>query len=92
MSELMGDPEFTAEQAVQAQRELRRALGLEAERFPLAAFVGMISDEIEQMRDAGRSDAEISRIVADASGTRIEADDLSRFYAPPEARRPRSSE
>ncbi len=87
MSHFVDEPSFTAEQAVQAQRELRRALGLEAERFPLPAFVGMISDEIEQMRAASRTDDEIIEIVASATGTRIEPDDLSRFYAPPEERR-----
>ena len=81
---------FTAEQAVRAQRELRAALGLGEEAFPLSAFVGMISDEIQQTREAGRSDQEVIDIVAKATGSEIAAEDLARFYASPEDRRPPS--
>jgi hypothetical protein len=35
------------DQALRAQRALRDAAGLEEEAFPVPAFVGMISDEIE---------------------------------------------
>jgi hypothetical protein len=78
---------FTIEQAIGAQRALRAALGLGDEIFPLPAFVGMISDEIEQMREAGHSDAGVIRIIADATGRTITGDDLARYYAPPDRRR-----
>jgi len=78
---------FTAEEAVTVQRELRRAMGLEAERFPLPAFVGMISDEIEQLRAGGRTDIEIAQIVKASIGRDLDPETIARFYAPPEARR-----
>ena len=78
---------FTVDQAVGAQGALRHALGLAPETFPLPAFIGMISDEIQQMREAGRSDTDILAIVAEATGVTVAADDLNRFYAPPEQRR-----
>lgn len=77
---------FSAEQAVRAQRDLRAALGLGEEAFALPAFIGMISDEIQQMRQAGRTDAEVIDIVAKATGQAISAEDLTRFYASPEDR------
>ena len=78
---------FSAQEAVAVQRELRRTLGLEAETFPLPAFVGMISDEIEQFRQAGKSDADVAAVIKSAVGREVEPSDLARFYAPPEERR-----
>lgn len=77
---------FSAQEATAVQRELRRALGLGAEAFPLQAFVGMISDEIEQFRAAGRSDAEVAAVIQGAIGREVDPADLARFYAPPDAR------
>ena len=37
---------YSVEEAIQAQKALRTLGGLEPERFPVEAFVGMISDEI----------------------------------------------
>ena len=84
---MTGQTVFTLEQAISAQRELRATLGLGEEAFPLPAFIGMISDEIQQMRDAGHSDAEVIGIIARTTGKSISAEDLARFYAPPEHRR-----
>ncbi|WP_174300487.1 hypothetical protein [Caulobacter sp. S45] len=78
---------FTVAQAVGAQGALRHALGLGPETFALPAFIGMISDEIQQMREAGRSDADILAVITEATGVSVAADDLMRFYAPPEQRR-----
>ncbi|WP_425230079.1 hypothetical protein [Sphingomonas sp.] len=50
----------TLPQAMAAQRALRRELDLPDERFPLPAFIGMISDEIEQLRAAGHDDGSIA--------------------------------
>jgi hypothetical protein len=41
---------YPVEEALKAQRSLRDAAGLEPEQFPIRAFVGMISDEIESLR------------------------------------------
>ena len=79
-------PTFTGDQAAAAQTVLRAALGLPPEDFSLQAFIGMISDEIEQLRAAGHEDATIAALVSKATGTSITADLIERFYASPEAR------
>jgi hypothetical protein len=81
------EPEdFTADQAARANTVLREALGLAPERFGLDRFVGMISDEIDQFRRAGRTDAEISQVLREKAGLNVPEDALSRFYASPEGR------
>jgi hypothetical protein len=81
------ETQFSAQEAVAVQRELRRSLGLEAETFPLPAFIGMISDEIEQLRAGGRSDADIAALIKTTIGREIEPQAIARFYAEPDARR-----
>jgi len=81
------DKGFSVEEAVSVQRELRRSLGLGPETFPLPAFIGMISDEIEQFRASGRSDADIAQVIKTTVGRDVSADDIARFYALPEQRR-----
>lgn len=82
------DPEITltAQQAAEAQTALRHALGLAPENFPVEAFVGMISDEVEQLRAQGKTDDQIAGVIADAVGVRLPAGDITRFYASPEER------
>ena len=80
------DTTFTAEQAMRTQAALREALGLGLERFPLPAFIGMISDEVEQLRAAGRTDGDIVAMISGSTGQAISEADLQRFYAPPEHR------
>ncbi len=82
----MEDVTFTGQQIATAQTALRTALGLSAERFPVQAFIGMISDEIEQLRSMGHDDTAIAALVSDATGASIAADAITRFYASPEAR------
>jgi hypothetical protein len=81
------DELFSAEEAVAVQREMRRVLGLSRERFPLAAFVGMISDEIEQFQTAGMSDTDVAILIKDTIGRDIAPDEVARFYSPPDVRR-----
>jgi hypothetical protein len=81
------DPTFTADQAVATQRALRAALNLPDEAFPLPAFIGMISDEIQLLREAGHADQDIIDLINTTTPTTITPADLTRFYAPPEARR-----
>ena len=83
----MSDESFSAEDAAKANRELRRALGLPPQEFGLEQFVGMISDEIEQLRSAGKNDAEISRLLHDAVNVDVSADSIARYYASPDERR-----
>ena len=65
---------------------MRHSLGLAPEVFPLPAFIGMISDEIEQWRAAGRTDRDIVAMISNATGQTISEADLVRFYALPEHR------
>lgn len=77
---------FTGYQAATAQTALRKALGMPPEDFPIQAFVGMISDEIEQLRASGRDDVSIAALVSKATGKTIDAEMITRFYAPSEER------
>jgi hypothetical protein len=81
------DQSFSVSEAVAVQRELRRSLGLADEAFPIPAFVGMISDEIEQFRAAGKSDADVAEVIKTVVGREVSAETIARFYAPPEQRR-----
>lgn len=78
--------DFDIREALSAQRALRDELGLGPERFPVPAFVGMISDEIERMRAAGRSDEDVAAVIERATGKRVPAADIARFYAEPDRR------
>ncbi len=78
---------FTLEQAMKAQQALRATAGLPAEEFPVKAFVGMISDEIEALRQAGKSDDEITGLINKAAGTELSAADVVENCAPAEQRR-----
>ena len=80
------EPTFTATQAAQANTALRAALDLPPEQFPVAQFVAMISDEVQQLRAAGYSDEAIARMVRESTGGALTGDDISHHYAPPDAR------
>ncbi len=82
----MKDTNVTLEAALKAQSAMRASAGLGPETFPVADFVGMVSDEIEQLRKAGRSDEEIARIISTSSPIQINAATIAQHYAPPEAR------
>ena len=47
---------YPLEEALKAQTGLRNAAGLEPEQFPMQALVGMMSDEIQALREQGRTD------------------------------------
>jgi hypothetical protein len=76
------------EEAVRAQRALRELAGLGPELFPIQAFVGMISDEIESLRNQGRSDEDIARAIQAHSAISITAADISAYYSSPAERHP----
>lgn len=78
---------FKLEQALAAQQALRASLGLREEVFPVEAFIGMISDEIEASRTAGRDDSPIVALVAQVTGKMISVADIRQFYATPDRRR-----
>lgn len=83
-------PEYPVEEAVRAEKALREAAGLGPEMFPVQAFVGMISDEIEALRKRGQSDEAIARLIAAHSAIRITAAEIAEHYASPEERHPPS--
>ena len=78
---------YAVEQAVQAQKALREAAGLGPEMFPIQAFVGMVSDEIEELRGMGKSDEEIARVIEESSGIEISAGEIAENYVEAEKRR-----
>ena len=82
-----GEPEFTLEEALSVRGRMRAALGMGAERFPVPALIGMLSDEIERMRAAGQGDEDVARLVAETTGKAIPAQAVAEHHAPPEARR-----
>ncbi len=82
----MKDERISLEAALKAQGALRADAGLEPETFPVADFVGMISDEIEQLRKKGRSDEQIAAIIRQNAPIEISAAAVTQHYAPPEAR------
>lgn len=84
---MQDDHTFTADQAASATTALRMVLKRPPEQFTIPQFVAMISDEIEQLRAAGTSDAEIAALVEDSTGGTLSADDIGAHYAPPDARR-----
>lgn len=46
---------YPIEEALKAQKALRNAAGLGDEMFPIQAFAGMISDEVEALRNRGKA-------------------------------------
>ena len=82
----MDEVTFSGQEAANAQTALRRALGLPPEQFPAQAFVGMISDEIEQLRRQGCDDSVIADLLAGATGKSVTAEMITEFYASPQDR------
>ena len=80
------DKVYSLEEAVKAQKALRTLAGLGPEEFPVQAFVGMISDEIEQLRAMGRTDEEIAGVIRENSESEISAGEIAENYAGPELR------
>lgn len=73
-------------ESLKALQALRDAAGLGPEQFPLPAFVGMISDEVEALRQQGRSDEDIAEMIQAASSIRISGAEIAEHFATPEAR------
>lgn len=77
---------YPVEEAIKAQKALRSAAGLGPEQFPIQAFVGMISDEVESLRKRGKTDHDIAAMIQENSGIRITAQEIAEHYASPEER------
>ncbi|HLH04620.1 MAG TPA: hypothetical protein VKX25_17770 [Bryobacteraceae bacterium] len=77
---------FTLAQALKAQQALRNAAGLPPEEFPENALIGMLSDEIEVLRNAGKTDEEIASLINKATGGDISSSSVQENYATPDER------
>lgn len=77
---------YPIQEALKAQTALRDAAGLPAELFPIQAFVGMISDEIDALRAKGIDDDGIAAIICDHSSIQITSQEIHDHYASPESR------
>ena len=86
VSNIQSSKNYPLEEAVKAQKALRTLAGLGPETFPVEAFVGMISDEIEQLRKLGHTDEQIAQVVAANSEIEITAAEIAENYASPEQR------
>ncbi len=86
----MSDPQhgksYPVQEAIRAQLALCDLAGLEPEMFPIQAFVGMISDEVEALRKQGHSDAQIAKTIQENSKIEITAEEVVDYYASPEER------
>lgn len=83
----MSEPKmYPVEEAIKAQKALRSAAGLGPEQFPIQAFVGMISDEIESLRKRGKTDTEIAEMIEQNSTIEITPEQIAENYASPEER------
>lgn len=78
---MAGERTIPLNEALRAQRALRDQADLGEEQFPLTAFVGMISDEIDALRDKGKSDEEIAHIITSNSTIEISAQEIAENYA-----------
>lgn len=83
---------YPIEEALRAQRALRHLAGLGQEQFPLSAFIGMVSDEIEILRRQGHTDQQIADAICRYSRIAVTADEIASHYAPPEDRHPPRNE
>ena len=83
MSQQNSAKTYSIEEALQAQKALRAAAGLAPELFPIPAFVGMVSDEIEALRKRGYTDEQIARTVCQSSAIEITAAEIAANYASP---------
>jgi hypothetical protein len=77
---------YPLDEALKAQKALRAQAGLGPEMFPMEAFVGMISDEIEVLRKRGKSDDEIAAVIQNSSSIEITGGEIAEHYASPEHR------
>ncbi len=78
--------QYPVEEAVRAQKALRDLAQLGPEMFPIQAFVGMISDEIEELRKRGHADEDIAQIIRKNSAIDITGEEIASHYASPEQR------
>lgn len=74
---------YPLEEVLKAQKALRSAAGLGPELFPIQAFVGMISDEIESLRKQGKTDTEIAAMIKRNSAIQITPEQIAESVVSP---------
>lgn len=67
---------FSSEDVAKAQAALRTAMGLGPEAFAMPAFLGMLGDEIGQLRRIGKSDADIAALLGETLGRSVPVEAL----------------
>jgi hypothetical protein len=72
--------EFSLDQAMKAQAALRAAAGEGEERFDERQLVGMLSDEIRALREAGSTDDDIAALLKTGAGLDLPAETIGKFY------------
>ena len=88
MSDRSSESTYPVEEAIKAQKALRSLAGLGPEMFPVQAFVGMISDEVETLRKLGHTDEQIAGTIRANSDIVITSEEIGANYAPPGQRHP----
>ena len=86
MSHTQEEKTFAVEEAVRAQKALRELAGLGPQMFSIQAFVGMISDEVETLRNHGHTDEDIALTIKTSSNSSVSAADIAAYYASSEER------
>ena len=64
---------FSAEDVMHAQHGLRQTMGLGPQAFDAAQFIGLLGDEIRQLKVIGKSPAEIAALISKAIGRELPA-------------------
>jgi hypothetical protein len=80
------DNTFSLAEALAAQKALRDAAGAEDEVFDLADVVGMVSDEIDMLKDQGKSYEEMAALIQSATSKTVTAADVEKYYVPADER------
>ena len=77
---------FSLAEALAAQKALREAAGADEEEFELADVIGMISEEIDMLKEQGRSESDIAAMMQKATGKPVTAADIKKHYVPADER------
>jgi hypothetical protein len=77
---------FSLAEALAAQKALREAAGAEEEMFDLADVIGMVSDEIDMLKEQGRTADQIAAMVQKSTGKPVTGADVDKYYVPVDER------
>ena len=80
------DTTYTLAEALAAQKALREAAGAEEEVFELADVIGMVSDEIDMLKEQNFALDKIAALVQASTGKPVTAADIEKYYVPADER------